>query len=299
MIGISNYATRYPKLQNKIKDGKGYSVKESKLDHGIAIQKWFGLWGDVITTGQASTNNQVSSNCTTDPNANYLRSVLASLGYKEKFYIPEYVYQSSNKSKLQVPTLNTSTGCYEHKSDGKWYEGELSNGGDMGEEISKVAAKLFTTIKSKYPTYQIYLTAGNDKYHYTRSYNSRHKAGNGVDFVIGGASGPSSTTCVQDESWGRMAKNKKTWNVSKNNTKVQNVVEIIRGLSASGSGGDIYDKLRYIDEYCNKSSANVGDHIHFSWGTGSEAKKTVKKAKSEADKNPSQLETFNVGDLFT
>jgi len=299
MTSITGWGVRYPKVQDKIKDGKGYSIKEPKLNHGIAIQKWFGLWGDVITTGQASTTNQSSSNCATDPNANYLRSVIASLGYKEKFYIPEYVYNSGNKSKKQVPTLNPNTGCYAHKYDGKWYEGELSNGGDMSEEISKVAAKVFTIIKSKYPSYQLTLTAGNDKFHYTRSYNSRHKAGNGVDMVIDGSSNSGGSNCATNESWGRASKNKKAWNVSKNGTKVQNVVEIIRGLSASGSGGDIYDKLRYIDEYCNKSAPNVGDHIHFSWGTGSEAKKTVKKAKSEADKNPSQLETFNVGDLFT
>lgn len=289
------------KIQQKIRSDMGFSKStedsNSFLRGGYGLKYWFNNYASVITTGGQPTRPQITSNCSADPNANYLRQVLSNLGYREKFYVPEYVYQSNNKSYRDVPTLNPSTGCYAHKKDGKWYEGELSNGGDINEEFSKVAADILTTIKTKYPTYKITLTAGNDKFHYTRSYNSRHKAGNGLDMVIGGASNNNGANCTTDESWGRTSRNEKPWNVSKNQTKVQNVVEIIRGFSASGSAGKIYDKLRYIDEYCNKSAPTVGDHIHFSWGTGSEAKKTVEKAKSEA--GLAQLDIFNVTDLFT
>ena len=281
MIGISNYGTRYPKLQDKIKDDKGYSIKEPKLNHGIAIQKWFGLWGDVITSGQAPTTNQSSSNCSSNPNASYLRQVMATLNYKEKIYV-------NGSAKYIVPSLDTSTGCYKLKTTNGFEDGEMSNGGDINEKLSKITASIFTEIKEKYQSYIIRVTGGNDKHHHTLNYNSRHKQGRGMDIIIEGAS----RSCTTDSNWGK---------VSKPETKVQKVINIVRGFTASGSGGKLYDELRYIDEYCNKSAAATGDHIHWSFGgSGSDyGRNRIELAKTESDKNPSQLETFNVGDLFT
>tara|TARA_R110002020_G_scaffold113236_11_gene260404 strand:- start:2196 stop:4181 length:1986 start_codon:yes stop_codon:yes gene_type:complete len=279
-IGNPKWSTRYPKVQTKIKAGNGYSVEVPNLNHSIAIQKWFELWGDVVTTGQSPINNQ-SSNCSSNPNASYLRQVMATLNYKEKIYV-------NGSAKYIVPSLDTSTGCYKLKTTNGFEDGEMSNGGDINEKLSKITASIFTEIKEKYQSYIIIVTGGNDKHHHTLNYNSRHKQGRGMDIIIDGAS----RSCTTDSNWGK---------VSKPETKVQKVINIVRGFTASGSGGKLYDELRYIDEYCNKSAAATGDHIHWSFGgSGSDyGRDRIELAKTESDKNPSQLETFNVGDLFT
>ena len=81
------------------------------------------------------------------PNADSLRSVLASLGYTEK---------------------------------GK----EISNGGDISPELVKYASSILREIKKQLPTLQITITGGNDKYHQNLSYKSSHSLGQGLDLAI-------------------------------------------------------------------------------------------------------------------
>ena len=81
------------------------------------------------------------------PNANALRTVLASLGYTEK---------------------------------GR----EISNGGDITPELVKYASSVLREIKKQLPTLQITITGGNDKYHQGLSYKSSHSLGQGLDLAI-------------------------------------------------------------------------------------------------------------------
>jgi hypothetical protein len=83
----------------------------------------------------------------TTPNADALRTVLASLGYTEK---------------------------------GK----ELSNGGDITPELVKYASAVFKEIKKQLPTLQIIITGGNDKFHQNLSKKSSHTRGQGLDLAI-------------------------------------------------------------------------------------------------------------------
>ena len=81
------------------------------------------------------------------PNADALRSVLASLGYTEK---------------------------------GR----ELSNGGDISPELVKYASSVLREIKKQLPNLQITITGGNDKYHQGLKYKSSHSTGQGLDLAI-------------------------------------------------------------------------------------------------------------------
>jgi len=81
------------------------------------------------------------------PNADALRSVLASLGYTEK---------------------------------GK----EISNGGDISPELVKYASSVLREIKKQLPSLQITITGGNDKYHQGLKYKSSHSTGQGLDLAI-------------------------------------------------------------------------------------------------------------------
>ena len=306
MKGISNWGTRYPKVQESIKNGGGFSQEITGLNHGVAIEKWFEKYQSNLvdagstnssggndlgsstsctytptstTGGGAGTietinlDNISSSDAATgdQPNASYLRSVLAVLGYKEKY----------NTSIRVVPEKDPTTGEWKVKANGKYVNGQMSNGGDITKELAEVSAAILTKIKEIYPTYKIQVTGGNDAYHQGLSYNSRHKSGRGLDIVIEGEK--STGNCTTDPNYGK---------VSKNGTKVQNVIQIIRGFS-----GGLFDKVRYIDEYCGKSSAATGDHIHFSWGSGTEGQKVAKASKKQVDQG--QLSTYGSQDLFS
>lgn len=80
------------------------------------------------------------------PNADYLRTVLASLGYLDK--------------------------------------GRLSEGGDLVYGMSRYAAGLFKRIKAAYPNAVITTSGGWDLWHMTLPQFSRHKVGRAVDFVV-------------------------------------------------------------------------------------------------------------------
>lgn len=146
------------------------------------------------------------------PNANRLRTVLSSLGYVEKGQ-------------------------------------EISNGGDLTKAAADAAIAVFKTIKSVYPNMSIKVTGGNDAFHQRLSYNSRHKAGRGVDFVIS----PNSQS------------------------DVDKVEKVLQGYAAGANG-----EFTYLNEYNNPTKAASGKHFHMSTGKGTEGASNIKKANQLA-----------------
>jgi len=266
MIGINNWATRYPKVQSKIKDGKGFVIKIPKLDHGIAIQKWFELWGSVLTTGQSPTNNTNSSDTT--PNAGQLRSVMNNLNIKEKKYTTQFTINqikalSSNKRggdgpNYIVPTKDPNTGNWKVLLNQSYTDGEMSNAGDITESLSKAASAVFSKIY-ELTNIKITVTGGNDNYHQSYNNSSRHRLGKGIDFTVS----PHSTT------------------------DLDRVITIIQSFV----GGE-YPYLRYIDEYRYGTTNGTGNHFHMSWGDGAEGQSTAIASKTKTDNN--QIPTYTV-----
>jgi len=146
------------------------------------------------------------------PNANRLRTVLSSLGYVEKGQ-------------------------------------EISSGGDLTKAAADAAIAVFKTIKSVYPNISIKVTGGNDAFHQRLSYNSRHKAGRGVDFVIS----PNSQS------------------------DVDKIEKVLQGYAAGANG-----EFTYLNEYNNPTKAASGKHFHMSTGKGTEGASNIKKANQLA-----------------
>ncbi len=122
---------------------------------------------------------------------------------------------------------------------------EIDNGGDISENIYKAASALFTTIKSELPTLQIRVTGGNDIYHQNLAYVSRHKNANALDFTIS----PSTPA------------------------NLDALVNILQRYAAGNN-----PNFRFIDEYRNLTAAGTANHIHISWGAGTESQKELNKA---------------------
>jgi len=61
---------------------------------------------------------------------------------------------------------------------------ELSTGGDITSVMTRVSRRLFKQLKENFPTARLRVTGGNDRYHQNLSYDSKHKEGKGLDFVI-------------------------------------------------------------------------------------------------------------------
>ena len=137
---------------------------------------------------------------------------------------------------------------------------EIDNGGvDITENIEKATSSILRTIKKELPNVSIKVTSGNDKYHQTVKYNSRHKKGNAVDITVIPAT-----------------------DINKN--KVYNILQ----RYAAGNNPN----FRFINEYANPTHAATGGHFHLSWGAGSESQKKVDKAillAQEGKINPIQI----------
>jgi hypothetical protein len=122
---------------------------------------------------------------------------------------------------------------------------EIDNGGDINAEIEKIASAILRTIKQELPNLKLTVTGGNDKYHQNLSYNSRHKAGNGLDFVV----------------------------QPRDNQTLDKVVNILQRYAAGNA-----PNFRFIDEYRHLTSAGTANHFHISWGAGSESQAELNKA---------------------
>lgn len=222
-------------IPGRLRDSVGFII--TGLDQEIGDDNY---WRTVITTtmyplgdvavGPLPKNEddyfeiveEVAEGDPSTPNANRLRAAIAAAGYREK---------------------------------GE----ELSNGGDITADMYKVGKRLIELVKSQVPAVKLKFTGGNDKYHQKLSYNSRHKSGRALDFVIS----PFSTS---------------------NYNKVK---DILYGLAA---GND--DVVRFLDEYKKMTAAATGQHFHLSFGKGSEGKATLKEAKAKA--NAGQITKYPV-----
>jgi len=168
------------------------------------------------------------------PNADILRETLQKLGYSEKI----------------------------GSSDGTDPGPQISSGGDITSNMEKVASAVLTTLKQKLPNLSIEVTGGNDLFHQKlQDSKSRHKKGNGLDFVI-----------------------------SPNNlSNVEKVESILQGYSG-GSTSEL--PIRYLNEYATKSKNATGNHFHLSVGAGTEGRKEFFLAKREIRKG--KIEKFVV-----
>lgn len=171
---------------------------------------------------------------TDTPNADLLREELKKLGYQEKFV-------------------------------GK--VGELTSGGeDITLEVAKYAIATFRIIKEQLPEITLVVTSGYDKYHSQLNYNSRHKKGTAVDFVL--IPRPKLTN-NQFDPVGRQ--------------RINTIETILKGFAAKGNG-----YAGYLNEYNNPTRAATAPHFHISWQRGTEGKENITKAVAEYNRGTLQ-----------
>jgi hypothetical protein len=208
-------------ITNNIQNNEWTTTIES-----IAIPK--NPFGSVLgkgAVGNASRDNNRGAAPTptgSTPNANRLRTILTSLGYREK---------------------------------GR----ELSNGGDISNDLVNYAASVFREIKNQLPSLIITVTGGNDAYHQRLAYKSSHTLGQGLDFVI-------SPLTIDNK----------------------NAVDKILGGFAAGNQSKI---VSFINEYDYPSSAATAGHFHIRIGGKVESKRI---ATFIAQANKGQLTTYPI-----
>ena len=154
------------------------------------------------------------------PNADRLRTALSDLGYSEKGT-------------------------------------EIANGGDITKETADMGIAVFKQIKATLPNLNIIVTGGNDRYHQNLNYNSRHKVGRGLDFVIS----PSTQS------------------------DVDKVVTILQGFAIGAN-----PNFRYLNEYNNPTFAATAQHFHISWGPGTEGGSNL----TAALKKKGKITSYNI-----
>jgi len=159
-----------------------------------------------ILASSSSTAKNASRN---NPNANKLRNTLTQLGYREK-------------------------------------GSEIDSGGqDISSNIEKVTSSILKTIKQELPNVIITITGGNDRYHQTLSYTSRHSSGNALDLSVS----PSDSKTLDK------------------------IVNILQRYAAGNN-----PNFRFIDEYRHLTKAGTGNHFHISWGAGTESQNELNKS---------------------
>tara|TARA_R110000772_G_scaffold12063_2_gene37209 strand:+ start:631 stop:1974 length:1344 start_codon:yes stop_codon:yes gene_type:complete len=136
---------------------------------------------------------------------------------------------------------------------------EMSNGGDLSKKMAKYTINVFNKIKELYPTIKVKVTSGNDTFHQGLDYNSRHKKGNALDFVISPA----------------------------NRNDIKNVYDVLKGYAAAGNR-----RARFLNEYASPTRAATGFHFHLSWGNGTEGDDEINNAIAEA--NSGLINTYNI-----
>jgi peptidoglycan hydrolase-like protein with peptidoglycan-binding domain len=137
------------------------------------------------------------SNSILNEDASELRGTLSSLGYNEK----------SN---------------------------ELTSGGDISDELSGIVSDILKSYKNEKPNVKVTVTSGNDKFHKSVGYQSKHSSGQAVDLVI----------------------------QPYNSENANAFISILDSYKSKDSN------FNYIDEYKNPSSASTGGHFHLQYGKG-------------------------------
>ena len=108
---------------------------------------------------------------------------------------------------------------------------EISSGGEITDDISKIAKAVLEEFKKVSPDTKATITGGNDAFHHNLSYVSRHAKGEALDITID----PNS------------------------NDDHNKFLEILNRVAAGNPG------FSYIDEYKNPSSASTAGHFHISY----------------------------------
>jgi predicted chitinase len=118
---------------------------------------------------------------------------------------------------------------------------ELSSGGDITDDIQKIAEVALEEFKKLAPTVKVTVTGGNDAFHHNLSYVSRHTKGQAIDLVIT----PNSAEAHKQ------------------------MISVLDRISAGTPG------FSYIDEYTNPTAAATAGHFHLSYGKSAENSKTA------------------------
>lgn len=164
---------------------------------------------------------------------------------------PPFDGPTPNADLLRSAILNLN---YEEKGD------EIASGGDITADMAKYGIAVLEKIKEIYPNIKVRVTGGNDKYHQSLDYNSRHKAGTALDFTISPV----------------------------NQQNVDGIVKILQGFSAGDSN------FRFLNEYKDPTKAATGKHFHISYRTGgTEGSGNLREAQKLA--NEGKIETFYAG----
>ena len=119
--------------------------------------------------------------------------------------------------------------------------------------MADYAISLFRALKRERPNIGIRVTGGNDLYHYRLNYNSSHKSGNALDFVVQ----PSTPTNLQ----------------------------YVDSLIARFVAGNRDIQASYINEYNNASIASTGKHFHLRvGGVDPMARPNIENIYAQADR---------------
>lgn len=243
----------------------GIDIAESfKIARGILPSKYYGRFGFIITGLEHSVGSRWTTTLKTQfyilepPSEEQRSAVLARLNPpRPEGYINSFTGntsqgrlstgQSGSGGRASQGQVNPFTGPTPNadflrgviKPLGYLEKGtELANGGDLTLETAKYGAALFTRLKQVLPADVIItLTGGNDKFHHTLDYESRHKSGRGIDFVLAPAT-------------------------------QANINLVLKELDNFVQANDPY--ARYLDEYANPTRKATGQHFHISWGNGTE-----------------------------
>lgn len=205
-----------PKVYRNEEEGIAFLI--TGLTHKVSAERWtVGVKAQIYNTntkglasveGSLNIKNSSAKKPVTNPpanaftgpapNADNLRSVLSELGYTEK---------------------NASPVAY----------GELSNGGDIAADTAAIGIELLRGLKSQFPQANLRVTGGNDLYHQKLNYNSKHKEGKALDFVVDAPS-----------------------------NLVRPIASYISNFTANKSN------VKFLDEYKKQSAAASGQHFHIS-----------------------------------
>tara|TARA_Y100000034_G_C6890721_1_gene409671 strand:- start:483 stop:1682 length:1200 start_codon:yes stop_codon:yes gene_type:complete len=133
---------------------------------------------------------------------------------------------------------------------------EISNGGDMNPEAVRMIISILQRIKQEMPNLGVKLTGGNDCFHQIKVQGqgilTRHTSGRSMDMVI----------------------------YPPTEANLDKVVSILMQFSAGNDGN-----VRFLDEYRRMTKHATAGHFHFSWGPGTEAAGTMKRAQRMAANN--------------
>jgi peptidoglycan hydrolase-like protein with peptidoglycan-binding domain len=154
-----------------------------------------------------------------------------------------------NEASAQLRSDLKSLG-YKEKS------GQLSSGGEITDDISKIVGEILKDFKTTNPNVGVTVISGNDSFHKKLNYNSLHKMGNAVDLTLQPA-----------------------------NKETKRAFENILNLYTNKDS-----KFKYINEYDHPSGAATGGHFHLQYGGNVSAGGGTTGVKAFA--SPSMLRTL-------